>query len=72
MDILKFIEKTHPLKFIFFFLFVVSVTLNIAQLRTNRETIEKLKKATRPIILVVPPEQTQPSIKPPDELFTIK
>ena len=72
MDILKFIEKTHPLKFILFFLFVVSVTLNVLQFRTNRELIQQLNNATQPIIIIRPPaENIQPRVGPlDDQLFT--
>lgn len=73
-DIIRFIEITHPLKFIFCGLFMISVGLNLMQHSRIGKLLEISKDNTSVRIILVPIPKTQPYIIPhieqPKELFT--
>jgi len=55
-DILRFIETTHPLKFIMAGFFMISVGLNFAQHASNIKLSELLKRSNRPHIIIIVPD----------------
>ena len=70
-DILKFLEKTHPMQIIFVGMFLISVGLNILQHKSNIRLVEELNKKSQPKIFILP----KPNFKPqqdPHKDFIIK
>ena len=71
-DILRFIETTHPLQFIFWGILLISVGLNVAQNIRNAELLDRLKNCPDVKIIFVPkdPEYIIPRLEQPKDLFT--
>lgn len=53
-DIIRFIETTHPLKFIFVGLFIISIILNITQHKSNRKLYIELQKKPQTRLWILP------------------
>jgi len=74
MDILSFIQRTHPLKIIIAGLFLASLLTNYAQFRHSKDLAEKLKQAKQPIIIILPesnePAPRQPLLDPNERVLT--
>lgn len=60
MDILSFINKTHPLKFMFAGLFLMSLVTNFSQFKHTKKLQQQLEEAKQPIIIVLPESQEVP------------
>ena len=75
-DIIKFIEKTHPFKIIFYGCFMISIGLNIMQHSRIGKLLEISRDNTRVRIILIPIPKDQPytipHIEQPEELFTSK
>ena len=71
-DILRFIETTNPLQFIFWGILLVSIGLNLIQNVRNAELIERLNNCPDVKIIFVPkdPEYIIPRLEQPQDLFT--
>lgn len=71
-DILRFLETTHPLKFIFYGFFLISVGINFIQYSRNYNLLKQLNNNYSVKIILVPKDQPYiiPYIKKPDNLFT--
>ena len=71
-NILRFLETTHPLKFICYGLFMVSVGLNIMQYSRNTKLLKRVNENHSIQIIFVPKDQPYfiPHIEQPDNLFT--
>lgn len=71
-DILRFLETNHPLKFICYGFFMISIGLNVLQYSRNTQLLKRIKENHNIQIIFVPkdPPYLIPHIEQPDNLFT--
>lgn len=71
-DIIRFIETTHPIKFILVGIFLISVGLNFVQHSRNGQLLERLNNNHSIKIIFVPKTQQYhiPYIEKPNNFFT--
>lgn len=76
MDILSFINRTHPLKFMFAGLLLMSLATNFSQFKHTKKLQQQLEEAKQPVIIVLPESQVpkkqreQPSPDLYERIFT--